>query len=924
MAGLPARIALLAAAIALLAGAFAGTAHAAPTPGPYGQNDAGGFRNILPPGEGSNVNAAQIAQFEANGSYPPHANDQMGMYANLLYAAPGLKRSMLPDYYKDATFGVKPADVERTYSPRDDVTIVRDKFGVPHIYGSTRAGTMFGAGYAVAEDRLFFIDALRNAGEATLSSFAGGANVSMDESVWADSPYKLSELQQQYDQAPTVYGHRGVLLQQDVQNYLAGINQFIDEACVNQLKMPGEYALIGKPNWPCTHPFQVTDVISIASLVAGIFGKGGGGELGSALALEEMQKRFGAKQGLRAWRDFRSQNDPEAPTTVHNTRFPYATPPKHARGTAMPDYGSVTYQDVVSSKAGSAATASASGAGRIPEPNLLAPLQQMTGHSNALLVSGREAKGGHPIAVFGPQVSYFVPQILMEEELHAPAGPGGPAIDARGATFPGVNLYVELGHGRDYAWSATSAGQDIIDTYAVKLCEPDGSPPTKSSNSYMWQGACLPFDVLTRNISWTPNPGDPTPAGSETLTTYRSKLGVVTARATIHGQPYAYTRLRDTYFHEVDPSALGFARFNEPSKMRTPKDFMDSASKISYTFNWFFINRKHIAYYNSGQNPIRPKSVDANLPTLGKPKFIWRGFDPDQPQFSLKDLNTMLRRGHPNVVDQRWLSSWNNKQARGYSAADGNYSFGSLFRNLPLDDRIKAGIRGSKRMSLAQLASAMEDAGTVDDRGAYVLPWVLRVIDSKAVSDPKLEAALAKLRSWVRSGAHRIDRNKDGTYDSSDAVRIIDAWWPRLVTAEFQPSLGKPAFDAVHSVIGFDDHNRADHLGSAFQDGWYGFAQKDLRSLLGAKVRGAYSRVYCGKGKLAACRTALLASLKDALAHDSDAELYPDGGCTEFGDIPGDAQACADTIHHRALGAITIPPVPWVNRPTFQQAVQIK
>ena len=62
----------------------------------------------------------------------------------------------------------------------------------------------------------------------------------------------------------------------------------------------------------------------------------------------------------------------------------------------------------------------------------------------------------------------------MEQDVHAPAGPTGPGLDARGAAFPGVNLYVQLGHGRDYAWSATSAGQDIVDTFAVKLCEPGG------------------------------------------------------------------------------------------------------------------------------------------------------------------------------------------------------------------------------------------------------------------------------------------------------------------------------------------------------------------------------------------------------------------------------------------------------------------
>jgi hypothetical protein len=200
---------------------------------------------------------------------------------------------------------------------------------------------------------------------------------------------------------------------------------------------------------------------------------------------------------------------------------------------------------------------------------------------------------------------------------------------------------------------------------------------------------------------------------------------------------------------------------------------------------------------------------------------------------------------------------------------------------------------------------------------------VFRVLKT-ADTTPAESAALATLRKWVASGSHRIDRNKDGHYDSSAAIRIIDAWWPRLVTAEFRPTLGQEGFDAVHSMLAFDDPNRIQHLGSAFDGGWYGYVQKDLRTLLGAHVRGRYSRIYCGKGKPAKCRQALLGSLDDALAHQSDGELYPDGGCTEFGDISGDPQVCADTIHHRAIGAITQPPVPWVNRPTFQQAVEIK
>ena len=168
----------------------AATASAAPpTPGAYKQNDFGGFRNILPPAQGANANSNQIAAFEATGNYPPHTSDQqLSMYSNLLYATPGLQASQIHNFYKDASFGVMPAQVARTYSPRGDVTIERDQFGVPHIYGATRKGTMFGAGYAAGEDRLFMIDALRHAARAQLSSFAGGANAAMDESVWPTRP----------------------------------------------------------------------------------------------------------------------------------------------------------------------------------------------------------------------------------------------------------------------------------------------------------------------------------------------------------------------------------------------------------------------------------------------------------------------------------------------------------------------------------------------------------------------------------------------------------------------------------------------------------------------------------------------------------------------------------------------------------------
>src|SRR5947209_8492067 len=83
-----------------------------------------------------------------------------------------------------------------------------------------------GLGNATAEDRLFFIDALRHAGRGDLASFAGGANVAMDESVWADEPYTSQDLtnQIQFGRTHSPYGPQ---IYADATNYIGGINAYI-------------------------------------------------------------------------------------------------------------------------------------------------------------------------------------------------------------------------------------------------------------------------------------------------------------------------------------------------------------------------------------------------------------------------------------------------------------------------------------------------------------------------------------------------------------------------------------------------------------------------------------------------------------------------------------------------------------------------
>jgi hypothetical protein len=251
-----------------------------------------------------------------------------------------------------------------------------------------------------------------------------------------------------------------------------------------------------------------------------------------------------------------------------------------------------------------------------------------------------------------------------------------------------------------------------------------------------------------------------------------------------------------------------------------------------------------------------------------------------------------------------------------------------------LQNEIKARLRGGRKVDLAQAVDAMSAAATTDFRGVYVLPWALKVLGKQ--KDPKLADAIAKLKAWVATGAHRIDRNKDGVYDDSDAIRIMDAWWPLWVDGQFNPVLGDEAWKAVAGRLqnGIDDfpNGHGAHHGSAFQGAVYGQVQKDLRDLLKIRgVRGRYSRAYCGGGKLSNCRAMLASNLMQAIDTPADKVYGPDKVCDGQPAIgPADSmrkshdQMCWDAIWQQAASAIESPLIPWQNRPTFQQLVEVQ
>jgi acyl-homoserine lactone acylase PvdQ len=874
--------------IASLLSLAAAPAQAAPLPPPpYGADDAGGFRDVLPPGENGFANLAQIFAFRATGAIPPHFADQQPLYEDLLYAAPTLTDAQVPTYFKDATFGVPASEVESTIEPKPGVTIVRDAaYGVPHIYGETRADTMFGAGYAGAQDRLFLMDVLRHTGRAELASFLGGSNAGADAAQWGFAPYTEADLERQLAAAPALYGQAGRQAVEDVQSYVDGINAYIAAANANPALKPGEYTLLGKP----MEPWKPTDVVAVASLIGALFGAGGGNELASAETLQALEARFGRRAGRRAWLGFREKNDPEAPTTI-SRRFPYETRSAFAkRGLALPKPGSVR------STPTAAASRAASAGGGFGEA-IMRTLREGAYASNWELVSAKHSADGHPIAVMGPQVGYFVPQILMEEDLH------GPGIDARGAAFAGVNLFVELGHGRDYAWSATSAGSDNTDTFAEVLCH--------DSFHYLYRGKCRPMEKLQKSESWTPNAIDSTEAGSQTLTAYRTVHGIVFARGKVGRHKVAFVHERSTYFHEAD-SVIGFSQLNESGFVTGVSGFKKAVSHIGFTFNWAYVDSEHIAYALSGAMPQRARGTSPDFPILGTGRYDWKGFEP-----ATQTATYLSFKRHPQAVDPPYLVSWNNKQAPGWAAADDRYGYGPVFRSQMISDRVRAATRGKRRMTIAQLVQAMEEPATEDLRGYRLLPIVFKAVGRPR--QPALRRALATLRAWNGAGAHRRDLDRDGVDEETPAIELMDAWWPKLVEAEFKPSLGARAFERLEGMLALGSYTGGSPREPDFESGWWGYVSKDLRDLFGPKPKAPFGRAYCGRGSKQRCRRALQRSLGRALKTTA-AQMYGggDGACAS------DPQpACFDQNRPTVTSGIALGAFPFQNRPTFQQVVTL-
>ena len=185
---------------------------------------------------------------------------------------------------------------------------------------------------------------------------------------------------------------------------------------------------------------------------------------------------------------------------------------------------------------------------------------------------------------------------------------------------------------------------------------------------------------------------------------------------------------------------------------------------------------------------------------------------------------------------------------------------------------------------------------------------VVRDVLARGTGTPRAAAAAQVVNAWHGSGGSRLDADLDGKVDSAGAA-ILDELWPRLAHAVLAPVLDNELRAGLAQHVPNDPP--LDTNGSSAYSGWWSYVHKDLRSLLGRPVAGAYATRFCGRGDVARCAASLWAALDEAAAVLEAAQ----------GSAPSEWRQDATKERITFAPGILTRTMRGSNKPTFQQAI---
>jgi penicillin amidase len=572
----------------------------------------------------------------------------------------------------------------------EKVTILRDAYGVPHVFANSLYGLFYGNGYAIAQDRLWQMERYRRQARGELAEMMGPSALEQDRAARIQG-YSEEEMERQVRRLPPE-------LQDALQGYVDGVNAWIEEA-KRTGKLPPGYAEAGiEPR-----PWRATDTVAIGVMMSRRFGGlMAAGDLRNFTLWQYFRLRN--KDQAEVWaNDLLWLQDPNSPTTVppeDDPRKPTRRDPKatleslkkHAAG--LPNIGLDVLLPTLRMASGQAQL----------EFALQHGLYTHFG-SYAIAIAPQKSATGNALFVGAPQMGFSLPHIAAEIHL------AGPGINALGMSFPGVPG-VLIGANDHLAWTFTSGIADFADAFIEKL-----NP--NNPEEYWYKGKWVPFEKRTETIQVKGQ-------APVEITIYRS----------VHGPIVAFDRRNNVAiawslsFWDKELEAIN--AYYGILRARTVADFERACSHIVASFNAFCATRTgDIAYFYCGRPPIRADGVDPRLPVWGTGEYDWKGILPFEQM--------------PRVVNPKrgFILNWNNKPAVWWENAD-TPAWGAIFRVHRLIELAQR----KPLLTLDDVKAMIADIAMYDEDAVKLKPVMLEIVKRNRQLTPEMRRAIQVLEAW--------------------------------------------------------------------------------------------------------------------------------------------------------------------------------
>ncbi|MEJ7614892.1 MAG: penicillin acylase family protein [Candidatus Fervidibacter sacchari] len=566
------------------------------------------------------------------------------------------------------------------------VRIVRDRFGVPHIYAPSLYGVFYGSGYAQAQDRLAQMELYRRTAKGELAEIMGESALDQDKQR-RTLGYTEAE---RWEQFASLSPEEQLVLKA----FADGVNAIIAQVNAGKRPMPQRLKDLGVTR---LRPWKVTDTIAIAHMMAERFGSSGGEELRMMQLRLYLQLRFGA-QAMSVLNDLAWQNDPTSPTTVtgdtgQGTR---KTQPKKQTLNFVPcPVSPVPLLTAI----------------RIAEEWDSIEWCKRLGlftrfGSYAMVVAPKKSATGNPLLVGGPQMATGTPSIAYEIALYCPK------FEVRGMTFPGIPI-VLIGMNRYLAWTTTSGAGDNVDIFVEHLSK-------ESKYRYMHNGEWRPME---RRVELIFVKGKDEPVQVEVC---RTVHGVVLSWDEKAG--IAYARAKAYWGKELGALRAIYA-FHKATNI---KEFAEACRYIATSHNFFVATKDgDIGFWFCGRYPVRAEGIDPRFPTPGTGEFDWKGFVP---------FEKLPQQINP---PKGFFANWNNKPAPWWDNGD-LPRWGAIHHVKRIIDLL----RSKPKLTLEDLRRFVVDIEGYDVRADFFKPLLLRAIRRVAANDVELKMVADLLKRW--------------------------------------------------------------------------------------------------------------------------------------------------------------------------------